>query len=352
MRDLDYGIGQTGYAQILVIGCSGSGKSFLAAAALQSLVNQDIVKRLYYVNESDKSQFPQLPGPDYIPLASLESGFEILQEMETEDDEVIPTGILFDDLLTNNKSESVKLRRLLNYSARRQKLYIFVISHHLYNTGAHSIAPFFSHVVVMCFGSNVDAFKIFCTKIKAPKMTSVVGSMFLQEGPAHGFVVVRTQDLKVFLYDNNYRLVDARPFVRRFLRPLLNEKIRKRMGQVLGSGKARQLGELLLSGLPFICLQSIKMRDLTFKYKHNVFSLPDLVLNLFEGRKQTKVLPLLKKIKARVHIPSSLLSPMTKIIWNRIEPDKEADEDETPEDFSLEDQELQNYFSELKGKRQ
>jgi ABC-type dipeptide/oligopeptide/nickel transport system ATPase component len=134
-QDLDVGE----MLSILIIGKSGSGKSYLTKSLMEKFAPKDMP--IYVVN--DRSRKPMFKSVDWDRVGELRD-----------------CALVAEDLISAKPSQFVKLQELLNYQSHHNRVSpIIAICHSLLRNNIYGLLPYFSFVYVSAVKSSIVSFK-------------------------------------------------------------------------------------------------------------------------------------------------------------------------------------------------
>jgi hypothetical protein len=134
-EDLDVG----DMVSILIIGKSGSGKSYLTKSLMEKFAPKDLP--IYVVN--DRSRNPAFKSIGWERLGGLKD-----------------CGLVVEDLISAKPAQFVQLQELLNYQSHHNRVSpIIAICHSLLRNNIYGLVPYFSFIYVSAVNSSIVSFK-------------------------------------------------------------------------------------------------------------------------------------------------------------------------------------------------
>lgn len=163
----------------LVIGTSGSGKSYITKHLILQILAVCPKRSVYVVN------------------AQKEEGWEHLQWEKIH--EVSNAVIIFEDVLCLDTKKQMYLTKALNVDARYRNNIIFCIIHQILHTGITALLPFFRYAIIPYHLSNVNSFNqllLHCHFSKTLREKAMNGFQLQCLNTERGYVIFNKKLLK------------------------------------------------------------------------------------------------------------------------------------------------------------
>ena len=250
------------YGCTLVIGRSGSGKSYYVKNILQNIKKSSIEKKnkIYTINVNSREYldiFKQKITP--IDLTKIK---EIKKH----------SYVIVEDIITMNSKENNLLRSLINYYCHHCFLKVFIITHSIYKNGVFSLLSFFHYIVFTGTKSNFPILRFTLNYYKLEKQDlQIMLDNFkkLSINEDHIYFIFDTKKLLFFSYlDGSFKnitinLQQSSNSNAPNLKELQDRYEKFVDDDVENKVKATAIFSIIINCLP---LHLIRLHDLTFSF--------------------------------------------------------------------------------------
>ena len=134
------------YGCVLMLGCSGSGKTFGLKQVLRYLLTLNKRTPVYTINVKDVEYVGEFGTHLNINFADIDR----IREHSV---------VVVEDLINLTNKEEVSLRQLLNWHAHHKQLKIFCVSHNIFKTKLFNTVAYFQYIVFSSALSNIKLLK-------------------------------------------------------------------------------------------------------------------------------------------------------------------------------------------------
>lgn len=263
------------YGCTLIIGRSGSGKTFYVKKILEKLKKQK--NKIYTINVQNNDY------NNIVKSKIISIDFATINEIKPN------SYVIVEDIISLSTKQNTQLRYLLNYSCHHKCLKIFVITHSIYKNGVYSLLSFFNYIVFTGLKSNLPIlrFTLNYFKLEKEELTKIIKQFeMLALQNQHNYFVFDTKMLSFNLEaKNTYQNVieelpnkvdsSANASITDF-----QERFEKFINDFDEKVKANAIFSIIINCLP---LKLLRLHDLTFSFisikssKHIRISLVDYI---------------------------------------------------------------------------
>ena len=137
------------YGCSLIIGRSGSGKSFYVKSILRNIKKTEKkTKKIYTINVNSKEYTDEFSST--ITPISLDQIKKIAKK----------SYVIVEDVISMKNAENEQLRKLINYYCHHSFLKIFIITHNIHKNGIYSLLSFVHYIVFTGTKSNLPILRL------------------------------------------------------------------------------------------------------------------------------------------------------------------------------------------------
>ena len=150
------------YGCSLIIGRSGSGKSFYVKDLLQKIQKSSEGKKthIYTINVNSR---------EYLDIFKKRIKTITLNELKLIKE---PSYVIVEDVISMNAKENALLRLLINKYCHHSFLKVFIITHSIHKNGVFSLLSFFHYVVFTGAISNLPILRVTLNYFKLEQIES------------------------------------------------------------------------------------------------------------------------------------------------------------------------------------
>ena len=134
------------YGSVLILGGTGSGKTFGLKSILSSLLASNLV-RLYTINVKDS---------EYVD--DFKNNHSRIQ-LDSKDSIKPGSVVVVEDIIDLKTKDEIALRVLLNYDAHHKKLKVFCVSHNIFKTKLYNTISYFNFLMFTSSLGNLYVLK-------------------------------------------------------------------------------------------------------------------------------------------------------------------------------------------------
>ena len=135
------------YGCVLLLGGSGTGKSYGLKEIINVLQSSAPVPRLYTINVRDL----EYTNGTFKKHSSI--GFDKVSKIKEK------SLVVIEDIINLSIKEEIQLRNLLNYDAHHKKMKVFCVSHNIFKTKLYNTISYFKFIVFTSAISNLQLLK-------------------------------------------------------------------------------------------------------------------------------------------------------------------------------------------------
>ena len=247
------------YGCSLIIGRSGSGKTYYVKSILRNIIKSEKKRKIYTINVQSKEY-----TDDFSKITPIS-----LEQIKTISKN---SYVIVEDVISMKNAENEQLRSLINYYCHHYFLKIFIITHNIHKNGIYSLLSFVNYIVFTGTKSNLPILRLTLTyyKLESKDLEHMINNFKLKSEiktvKEQNYFIFDTKQLTFYSYkDDLYTNLSLENLPEHHNNRIqFQERFEKFVNDFEEKTKANAIFSIIINCLPE---NLIRLHDLTFSFK-------------------------------------------------------------------------------------